>query len=108
SCADHGTKINVIRNNTHKYSVSAMCNVLHIPKSSYYYQANLCEKEAHEREEVELSNEIQRIFKGSRCNYGTRKLKVELKKQNWIVSRRRIGRIMKQLSLVSNYTVAQY
>ncbi|WP_427448956.1 IS3 family transposase [Pedobacter suwonensis] len=108
SCADHGTKINVIRNNTHKYSVSAMCNVLHIPKSSYYYQANLREKEAHEREEVELSNEIQRIFKGSRCNNGTRKLKVELKKQNWIVSRRRIGRIMKQLGLVSNYTVAQY
>ena len=66
------------------------------------------EKEAHEREDVELSNEIQRIFKGSRCNYGTRKLKVELKKQNWIVSRRRIGRIMKQLGLVSNYTVAQY
>ena len=33
---DHGTKINVIRNNTHKYSVSAMCDVLNIPKNTYY------------------------------------------------------------------------
>lgn len=85
-----------------------MCVVLNIPKSTYYYHANGREKETHEREEVLLSNEIQRIFKESRSNYGTRKLKVELKKQNRIVSRRRIGRIMKQLGLVSNYTVAQY
>ena len=85
-----------------------MCNVLNIAKSTYYYHANLREKEAHDKEEVELSNDIQRLFKESRSNYGTRKLKVELEKQGKIVSRRRIGRIMKQLGLVSNYTVAQY
>ncbi|MCM3024627.1 IS3 family transposase [Weizmannia ginsengihumi] len=103
-----GRKLDVIRNNAHKYSVSAMCNVINIPKSTYYYHANLREKEAHKKEEIELSKEIQRLFKESRGNYGTRKLKVELKKQKLVVSRRRIGRIMKQLVLVSNYTVAQY
>jgi len=57
-----------------------MCNVLNIAKSTYYYHANLREKEAHDKEEVEveLSNDIQRLFKESRSNYGTRKLKVEL------------------------------
>ena len=48
------------------------------------------------------------IFKATRNNYGTRKVKVELRKLGYIVSRRKIGRIMKQNGLVSNYTVAQY
>jgi len=56
----------------------------------------------------EVSPKIIEIFKASRNNYGTRKIKVELKKLGYIVSRRKIGRIMKQNGLVSNYTVAQY
>src|SRR5690606_6894154 len=47
-------------------------------------------------------------FIKNRNNYGTRKIKVELQKQGLTVSRRRIGRLMKQQGLVSNYTVAQY
>ncbi|MDQ0274002.1 transposase InsO family protein [Cytobacillus purgationiresistens] len=48
------------------------------------------------------------IFQASRQNYGTRKIKVEIKKRGLIVSRRRIGRIMKEQGLVSTYTVAQF
>jgi len=59
-------------------------------------------REAHEREDVELSNEIMRVFSGSRYRYGC-KNKVELKTQNRIDSRRRI---IKQLGLVSNNSVA--
>jgi transposase InsO family protein len=44
----------------------------------------------------------------SRNNYGTRKIKAVLKKKGHQVSRRRIGRIMKQEELVSKYTVAQF
>lgn len=40
--------------------------------------------------------------------YGQRKVKVELGKLGWTVSRRRIGRIMKEQGLVSKYTVAQF
>ena len=36
------------------------------------------------------------IFKASRNNYGTRKIKSDLKDRNIVASRRRIGRIMKQ------------
>lgn len=32
-------KVEVLRHNVHKYSVSAMCDVLQIPRSTYYYQA---------------------------------------------------------------------
>ena len=60
------------------------------------------------KEEDELEEEIKQIFKKSRNNYGSRKIKKELEKKDKIVSRRRIARIMKSNALVSNYTVAQY
>ncbi|MEH7452819.1 IS3 family transposase [Gottfriedia acidiceleris] len=102
SSADNRTKVNVIKNNQHKYSISAMCNVLQLPRSTYYYEAK--ERQA----EDEITFHIITIFHDSRQNYGTRKIKEELKKLGKIVSRRRIGRIMKEQGLVSTYAVAQF
>lgn len=79
-----------------------MCLVLQVPRSTYYYESKA--KETTD----EITPKIIKIFKASRNNYGTRKIKVELKKLGYIVSRRKIGRVMKQNGLVSNYTVAQY
>nr|WP_156914131.1 IS3 family transposase [Paucisalibacillus globulus] len=104
SRADHGTKVDVIRNNRHKYSVSAMCEVLQIPRSTYYYEA----KEHDTKEEDELTELIIQIFNENRKVYGQRKIKKELKKKGWQVSRRRIGRIMKAEGVVSKYTIAQF
>lgn len=59
-------------------------------------------------EESSLTALVVEIFRKSRNNYGTRKIKEELAKQDITASRRRIGRIMKQEGLVSNYTVAQF
>ncbi|MEK5230325.1 IS3 family transposase [Lysinibacillus sp. FSL K6-0232] len=102
SRADTRTKVNVIKNNQHKYSISAMCKVLQIPRSTYYY-------EAKERvSEDPVTSDVIDIFHASRQNYGTRKIKVELKKRGHIVSRRRIGRIMQEQGLVSSYTIAQF
>ena len=92
----------MIKANAHKYSVSAMCKVLKISRSTYYYEAK------QKAEESELTAAIIDIFKASRNNYGTRKIKWELAKRDMIVSRRRIGRIMKQVGLVSIYTTAQF
>ena len=92
----------MIKANAHKYSVSAMCRVLQVNRSSYYYEAK------RKPDETALSAEITEIFKASRNNYGTRKIKKELMKTGKQVSRRRIGRIMKQEGLVSNYTTAQF
>lgn len=87
-----------------------MCDVLQIPKSTYYFHADLSGKRARKAEDTALSKEISRIFKESRNNYGTRKIKEELARlpKPKQVSRRRIGRLMHELGLVSNYTVAQF
>ena len=55
-----------------------------------------------------LAVTIVEIFKNSRHIYGQRKIKKELHKKGWKVSRRRIGRITKEQGLVSKYTVAQF
>ncbi len=79
-----------------------MCKVLQVPRSTYYYESKA------KKDESQLVADIVEIFRRSRNNYGTRKIKQELKKMGQQVSRRRIGRIMKQVGLVSNYTVAQF
>lgn len=80
-----------------------MCNVLQIPRSTYYYEAK-----ARDNQDEKLTMLVIDIFKQSRNIYGQRKIKVELKKLGWTVSRRRISRIMKEQGLVSKYTVAQF
>ena len=102
SGADYGTKIAIIKANKDKYSISAMCKLLNISRSLVYY------KYKDKKCDSDLENDIITIFKDSRNNYGTRKIKKELDKKGLQVSRRRIGRIMKKYGLVSNYTVKQY
>ncbi len=79
-----------------------MCRVLQVARSTFYYEA------AQSQKETVLTAEIVEIFRASRNNYGTRKIKIELAKKGYQISRRRIGRIMNQEGLVSNYTVAQF
>ena len=67
----------MIKANSHKYSVSAMCHVLQVNRSTYYYEAKQTPVDS------ELSSEITEIFKASRNNYGTRKIKEELKLKLW-------------------------
>jgi transposase InsO family protein len=79
-----------------------MCKILKISRSLVYYTP------VEKTFDTELENKIIEIFKSSRNNYGTRKIKVELNKVGLNASRRRIGRIMAKYGLVSNYTVKQY
>jgi transposase InsO family protein len=79
-----------------------MCKVLKIARSTFYYESQISEATD------ETTQTIANIFKESKSNYGTRKIKEELRKLDFIVSRRKIGRIMKEQGLVSTYTVAQF
>lgn len=79
-----------------------MCKFLKIAQSTLYYKSQA------RQEDVKLQQVIQSIFKSSRNNYGARKIKVELNKAGYIVSRRKIRQMMNDLGLVSNYTVKQY
>lgn len=79
-----------------------MCDVLQMSRSTFYYEAK------EQPNEGELTQVIVDIFQKNRKAYGTRKIKVKLQEQGFTVSRRRIGRIMKEQGLISTYTVAQY
>ena len=75
SGADNGTKVAIIKANTDKYSISAMCRTLNINRGLVYYTpiSKFCDSK--------LENKIISIFKESRNNYGTRKIKKELEKK---------------------------
>ena len=79
-----------------------MCKVLKISRTVYYYERRLIKTNS------KLDNSIIEIFKNSRKNYGTRKIQIELRKQNIYTSRRKIAKLMAKYALVSNYTVKQY
>jgi putative transposase len=86
-----------------------MCRLLKVPRSLVYYHINNRQKvNKVSDEEVKLENTIIRVFRESRNNYGTRKIKKQLEREGIKASRRKIGQIMKKYSLVSNYTVARY
>lgn len=76
--------------------------MLKIPRSLVYYKKKQCKTDSS------IENEIIRIFKSSRNNYGSRKIKKELKKLSITASNRKIRQVMKKYNLVSNYTVKQY
>ena len=79
-----------------------MCKVLKVSRALVYYQRK------NKRNNKKLEDEIVSIFKESRNNYGSRKIKVELYKLGYQVSLRKIRIIMKLHGLVSNYTVKQF
>lgn len=84
-----------------------MCELLEVSRSLVYYHLNR-ETSVSSKEEEIIEEHIKEIFRLSRNNYGTRKIKVELKKLGYQVSRKRISRLMRKNGLVSNYTVAHY
>ena len=112
SSADHGTKIDVIQQNPHKYSVSAMCTVLKIARSTFYSDTEVSVQKEQEMQEEErvLKEKITKIFNKNRQVYGTRKLKLELdkEKEGFTISRRRIGRLMDELGIQSKYANPSY
>ena len=89
-----------------------MCKVLQIARSTFYHDteiAALKEEEKLEEERV-LKEKITVIFNENRQVYGTRKLKIELdkEKEDFTISRRRIGRLMGEIGLQSKYAKASY
>lgn len=79
-----------------------MCKFLHISRSGYYkYQDDEAKVDPYNENVVRVFNENQKV-------YGTRKIKHVLAKENVILSRRRIARIMRLNGLVSVYTVKKY
>jgi putative transposase len=100
--------VSLIISNRDKYSISALCKFLEVPRSLVYYHLNNQDSPTLSEEDIKITEHIKRIFRESKNNYGQRKIKVELQKLGYQISRRKIGKIMKENGLVSNYTVAQF
>ena len=73
-----------------------MCKVMKVSRSGYYEWLS---RPIRADRDLKLSKIITTIFNEGRKVYGTRRIKVRLAEQNMIVSRRRIGRIMKESDL---------
>ena len=71
-----------------------MCEIFNVSCSSYYswlYRP----KTPREQENEVIGEHLKLLFKEGRKNYGTRRLKNRLKETGYVVSRRRIGKLMK-------------
>ena len=79
-----------------------MCKVFKISRTVYYYERQ------NRKVDTNLENMVIQIFNASRKNYGTRKIRMELRKHEIHTSRRKIARIMAKHVLVSSYTTKQY
>ncbi|MDO0971498.1 IS3 family transposase [Staphylococcus haemolyticus] len=84
-----------------------MCKVLKIPRSTYYDSIKR-NSQIQKDDDLELENIIIDTFNSNRKSFETRKIKNELSKIGIIVSRRKIGRIMKKYNLISVYTKPKY
>jgi len=79
-----------------------MCEFLNVSRSSVYYKPKPVINDSI------LDNLVIKIFNDSKKNYGSRKIKFELAKLDYIVSRKKVRKIMIKYNLVSNYTIKQY
>ncbi|HCZ6571353.1 TPA: IS3 family transposase [Staphylococcus aureus] len=102
-----GRKLEVIQKNAHQYSVSAMCKVLKIPRSTYYDSIKRRDNK-NTKDDSNVERAVINIFNSNRKVFGTRRIKNNLNDKGLTVSRRKIARIMKKHNLVSVYTKAKY
>ena len=87
-----------IKKHSNDFNITVMCRVLKVDRSSYYHwiKTGLVVKKVDKK----LNDLIKTIFIQSRAIYGTRRIKSKLEQlYGLIVSRRRIGKIMKELNL---------
>jgi len=75
-----------------------MCRILNVTRSNYYHWLQT----RHPKPDLVLEALIQKTFVDSRETYGTRRIKKDLvQTHGLVISRRRIGKIMKHLQLKS-------
>jgi len=80
-----------------------MCKILKISRNTFYY------RKKPKIIDSNLENIIIYEFNENRKCFGTKKLKVTLfKKHKIVVSRRKIGKIMRKYDLVSKYTIRNF
>jgi len=80
---------------------------LKVNRSTVYYKSKV-NKEEQEKKHQEDLYIVQKVFDENRKKYGSRKIKKVLAKEETIFSRRKILRLMKELSIESCYNTKKY
>ena len=87
-----------IEENRETFALAVMCQMLGVSRAGYYdWQGR--EPSLKQREDQYLETRVVALFWQGRGCYGTRRLKQLLAIEGWLVSRRRIGRLLKEKGL---------
>ncbi len=81
-----------------EYNVDLMCETLGVGRTSYYDWLKSTPS-ARTLESQKLASQVKEVFIASRCTYGTRRIRHILNNQGIKISRRRVGKLMKQQQL---------
>lgn len=93
--------IRVMSGGPERYGIGELCEAFDVSRAGYY--AHLHKPEgARRREDESLRPQVVEAFRGGRENYGTPRLRRELRRRGVRVSRERIARIMKEEGLRVN------
>ena len=80
-----------------------MCKSLKVSKRAYYMWGNGKRQLEREKENQAFLLRIKAIYEESDCTYGSPKITEELRKQGYLVSRKRVARLMRQEGFRSVY-----
>lgn len=89
-----------IKRNQETFSVTRMCDMMEVSQSAYYDWLKRPES-ARSLEDRRLGEKVKKIHEQSRKTYGARRIRQELVEAGQSISRRRVGRLMKQQALKS-------
>ena len=82
------------------YSKAVVCRVLGIARSSYYHQPQLITDEELRTAIGEICEQFPR--------YGYRRVSAELRRRKWVVNRKRVARLMKNMDLAAKKAVRKH
>ncbi|WP_425388506.1 IS3 family transposase [Bacillus solimangrovi] len=91
---------NFIQKQTAEHSVSLMCEVLNIPRSTYYQSLNKIEPK-REIENRQITERMKSIYKESKRRYGAPKIHHQLIEEGIHISLKRVQRLMKKADIHS-------
>jgi len=82
------------------FTVTRMCSMMEVSRSAFYDWLKRPES-AHSQEDRRLSEKVKKSHQKSRETYGTRRIVKDLVEDDEVISRTRVGRLMKQQDLKS-------
>lgn len=99
-------KLMVMESLKEHYSVHALCRTLNVLRSTFYhYLFRSQEKTMFEQSDDEVRPIIKDIFAKSKERFGARKIKTKLAESGFIVSQKRVTRLMKEMSLIESVKI---